>query len=164
MMDQKDKQLSSHGQRSTIGDCFLFKDSIPDFGLVLIDAKTVPEGKWYLLFPVRLDKDRKGIDQFSHGTAYLTNKLEDENGQKPGFGFMGFQFNEEEYSNCMQRLLNYEGFLKIKPGFRNAAGATAATEYWHFQVVLDQWDQIFGMSTATTIPKKIRMLEVLEDK
>lgn len=145
-----------------IGDCFLFKDSINSFGLVLLDIQNLPEGQWYQLFPVKLDRTKNGIDQFKYGEAYLTHLADSNNLKTAKKGFMGFDFQKEKNFESIDKLLNYESSLKITQQYAHSIGVTAAEEYWQFKVVFEQWDEMFGFDTSTTKTQKIKLIEVLK--
>jgi hypothetical protein len=141
-----------------IGDCFLFKDSIDDFGLILIDVQESKEGQLHDLFPVKLDKSRKGLDQFKFGKVYIS-QLPDKtksNGVKDGF--MGFIFMQGDNVEFINRLMSYQGSLKINKKYVNTTGGTRADDYRGFQIILNQWNEIFGFYHA----KKIQLNEVLD--
>ena len=145
-----------------IGDCFLFKESINDFGLVLLEIHNLPEGQWYDLFPVKLDRTKSGLDQFTHGDVYLVHQAGTNNSEEVKEGFMVIAFQNENNFESIDKLLNYIDSLKIKKQYVHATGVTAAEEYWQFEVVFEQWDQIFGFDTETTTTQKIKLIDVLE--
>jgi hypothetical protein len=137
------------------GDCFEFKTTIKDFGLVLLEENIYEDGTQFNLFPVKLDTTKIGIERFTNGHAYISRfpDLTKSNGYTEGF--MVYSFLNEAKLERINALFQYVGSVKISSQYQNMTGSTMAEAIDHFRFQLDMWDKMFGENAKLIIVSQL---------
>lgn len=140
-----------------VGDCFEFKEKIKDFGVVLLEEKSYPDGKQFDLFPVKLDTTKLGTDRFKFGQTYLSKFPDFTKSSGITEGFMVYSFLNEINFEHINRLFTHVGSISIKSEYQNKTGGTAAANVDEFRFQLNRWDKMFGRNG-----RLVKLSEVLE--
>ncbi|MEP7317337.1 MAG: hypothetical protein ABI921_01305 [Panacibacter sp.] len=138
-----------------IGDCFEFKDSINDFGLILIEELFYPDGQEYKLFPVKLENSKTGIDKFKFGEVYIANFINYTNSKGITEGFQVYYFMHEKNFETLNKFFHRVGNLSIKGEYKNATGGTMASNLSDFRYQLNMWMKMFGENARLATVKDI---------
>ena len=134
----------------TPGDCFLFKEEIKDFGLVLLEEEFFPDGQQYKLFPVRLNTQHENLEQFKFGEVYISSFYDQLSPIGITEGFMTYFFLSENNFESIHKYLNIVGHLSMRNEFLVSTGGTSARDYNDFKYQLDHWQQMFGENGRLT--------------
>jgi hypothetical protein len=137
-------KIASKTDNYQTGDCFEFKDSIRDFGVVFIKENMYHDDKQLNFFPVKLDTTRAGIDKFKYGHVYLSSFINLTLSEGKTEGFMVYFFLDQEDFKFINTLFTYVGNIVIKDQYKNSTGGTCASNYDDFRFQLDRWEQMFG--------------------
>lgn len=138
-----------------IGDCFEFKESIKDFGVVFLEEKIYPDGKQFNLFPVKFDTTKTGLDKFKYGKVYLTSFTDFTKPSGRTQGFVVYHFLNQKNFDTLNNYFKQVGTISIKDEFKNATGGTIATSLDDFKIQLNIWDKMFGSNGQLTSVKNI---------
>ncbi len=126
------------------GDCFEFKESIKDFGVIFLEEKVYPDGRQYNLFPVKLDTSKIGLDKFKYGKVHITGFPDFTKPSGRTDGFMVYHFLYQKDFKTINSFFNYIGTVQIKDEYKNATGGTVASNLDEFRIQLNLWDKMFG--------------------
>jgi len=138
-----------------IGDCFLFKDVIKEFGVVLLEDRNYPDGRQFNLFPVKLDTTKIGINQFKYGNVYLNSFSDLTKPSGVTYGFSVYNFLHQKDFEIINKYFVYIGDIKIKKEYQNTTGGTIASSYDDFRYQLKHWDKMFGIGGQVKTVKEI---------
>ena len=142
--NRKENNTMIRNDNYKVGDCFIFKRKIKDFGVVLLEQKEYPDGKQIDLFPVMLDTAKFGIDQFNFGQVYLTGFTDLTKSSGITEGFMTYFFLNEIEFEQINHFFIHVGNVSIKSEYQNTTGGTMAANEEEFRFQLNKWDKMFG--------------------
>jgi hypothetical protein len=127
-----------------VGDCFVFKEKIKDFGVIFLEEKIYPDGKQYNLFPVQLDTTMIGFDKFKYGKVYITGFPDFTKSSGRTDGFMVYHFLSQKDFATINKFFNYVGTVNIKDEYKNITGGTVASTIDEFRNQLNLWEKMFN--------------------
>jgi hypothetical protein len=127
-----------------VGDCFEFKKSIEDFGLIFLEEKEYLDGNQYNLFPVKLDTTKNDLDKFKFGSVYITSFSDFRKPNGTIEGFMVYHFLFQKNYAALNNYFNCIGSLPINEIYRNPTGGTFANCLEDFRYQLNLWEEMFG--------------------
>jgi hypothetical protein len=128
----------------SLGDCFEFKDSINDFGLVLLELKRIDTIQEYAFFPVKLDNNNVELKKFSNGQIFISGFPDQTNKKGYTEGMMAFYFLSAQEFKPIYSELRTVGNLKIKEDYLNVTGGASALSIAEFKEAFANWENRFG--------------------
>ena len=126
-----------------VGDCFLFRDSLREFGVVLFENRYFPDGQQYYLFPVKLSLESKGIEKLTRGQVFVSSFPDMTAPERRTEGFMGFVFVHEHNFESLKKYFRHYGSVAVKKKYLNRTGGTSAASLADFRFQLRNWEKVF---------------------
>ncbi|CAN5431765.1 hypothetical protein BH10BAC2_BH10BAC2_47410 [soil metagenome] len=129
----------------SFGDCFTFKDSLHNFGVILLEAKQFSDGLEYKVIPILLDETKEGLDRFKTGKAFVSSYPDYTKPSGITKGFQTCAFFSQDKFEFLKQNSHYEGRLSLNDEYKHSTGEGEIRDLAEMQLQLSIWDRMYAV-------------------